>query len=135
MGITVLATSGGWLTRTGFGNPAPSILFFAAAGGAATGQVEVLAGGSAFSFVSVDLYSSMSNIPYVFTADGQYQTPSPVLFCRLSSGRTRPCRLPLVRPHEISGRPGRARRQVDALAELFRVVLAERRSRVTRAGH
>jgi hypothetical protein len=66
-GITVLATAGGWQARTGFGNPAPSILFFASAGGAATGQVKVTAGGSAFSLVTVDLYSSVTTIPYVFT--------------------------------------------------------------------
>jgi hypothetical protein len=65
--ITVLATAGSWQARTGFGNPAPSILFYASAGGAATGQVKVAAGGSAFSFVSVDLYSSVTSIPYVFT--------------------------------------------------------------------
>jgi hypothetical protein len=66
-GITVLATAGGWQARTGFGNSAPSILFFAPAGGATTGQVKVAAGGSAFRFVSVDLYSSMTTIPYVFS--------------------------------------------------------------------
>lgn len=66
-GITVLAAAGGWQARTGFGNPAPSILFFASAGGAATGQVKVTAGGSVFSFVSIDLYSSVTSIPYVFT--------------------------------------------------------------------
>ncbi len=65
--ITILATAGGWQARTGFGNPAPSILFFAPVGAAATGQVEVTAGGSAFSFVSIDLYSSVTSIPYVFT--------------------------------------------------------------------
>ena len=66
-GITVLASAGGWQARTGFGNPAPSILFFASAGGAASGQVKVTAGGSEFRFVSVDLYSSVTTIPYVFT--------------------------------------------------------------------
>jgi len=66
-GITVLATAGDWQARTGFGNPAPSILFSTSVGGTATGQVKVTAGGSAFRFVSVDLYSSMTTIPYVFT--------------------------------------------------------------------
>ncbi len=67
LGITVLATAGAWQARTGFGNPAPSILFSASAQGAATGQVKVTAGGSAFGFLSVDLYSSVTPIPYVFT--------------------------------------------------------------------
>jgi hypothetical protein len=66
-GITVVATAGGWQARTGFGRPAPSILFITPAGVSVTGQVEVAAGGSAFTFVSVDLYSSIAPIPYVFT--------------------------------------------------------------------
>ena len=66
-GVTVLATAGGWQARTSFGKPAPSILFFASAGGATTGQVKVTAGGLAFSFISIDLFSSMTSIPYVFT--------------------------------------------------------------------
>jgi hypothetical protein len=66
-GITVVASDGGWQARTSFGKPAPSILFITPAGGSETGQVEVTAGGAAFSFVSVDLYSSMTTIPYVFT--------------------------------------------------------------------
>jgi len=66
-GITILTAAGGWQTRTIFGNPAPSILFFAPAGATASGQVKVTAGGAAFSFTSIDLYSSMASIPYVFT--------------------------------------------------------------------
>jgi hypothetical protein len=66
-GITVVATAGAWQAWTGYGKPAPFIAFFASAGGSTTGQVKVTAGGSAFSFLSVDLYSSMTTIPYVFT--------------------------------------------------------------------
>jgi hypothetical protein len=66
-GVTVLATAGGWQARTGFGNPSPSVLLYGSAGGTATGQVRVTAGGSAFRFSSVDLYSSTTPIPYVFT--------------------------------------------------------------------
>jgi hypothetical protein len=66
-GITVVATAGAWQARTGFGNPAPSILFITPAGASATGQVEVTAGDATFSFVSVDLYSSITTIPYGFT--------------------------------------------------------------------
>jgi hypothetical protein len=66
-GITVVSTAGSWQARPSFGNPAPSILFITPAGASATGQVEVTASGSAFSFVSVDLYSSITTIPYGFT--------------------------------------------------------------------
>jgi hypothetical protein len=62
-GITVLPTAGSWQARTGYGNPAPFIEFTASA----TGEVKVTAGGTAFRFVSVDLYSSVTTIPYVFT--------------------------------------------------------------------
>jgi hypothetical protein len=66
-GITVVATAGNWQARTSLGKPAPAILFMTPAGVSATGRVEVTAGGSAFHFVSVDLYSSISSIPYVCT--------------------------------------------------------------------
>ena len=66
-GITVLPTAGSWQARTGYGNPAPFIEFVTQAGVSETGQVQVTAPGSAFSFVSVDLYSSVTPIPYVFT--------------------------------------------------------------------
>jgi hypothetical protein len=66
-GITVLATAGGWQARAAFGHPAPSIGFVASAGGTATGQVKVTVAGAPFSFVSVELYSSMTTIPYIFT--------------------------------------------------------------------
>jgi hypothetical protein len=66
-GITVVATAGGWQAMTGYGNPAPSIDFVTPAGVAGSEQVKVTAGGSAFSFASVDLYSSVTPIPYTFT--------------------------------------------------------------------
>jgi hypothetical protein len=66
-GITVVATAGAWQAWTGYGKPAPFITFYGSAGGSTTGQVKVTAGGSAFNFLSVDLYSSMTTIPYVFT--------------------------------------------------------------------
>jgi hypothetical protein len=61
-GFTVLATSGNW-TVDGYGNPGPSIIFESTAAGA----IQVTAGGAAFSFTSVDLYSSITKIPYTIT--------------------------------------------------------------------
>jgi hypothetical protein len=59
-GITVTPTSGNWQTGGYIGFTTP-------AGETATGQIQVTAGGSAFRFDAVDLYSSITQIPYVFT--------------------------------------------------------------------
>jgi hypothetical protein len=67
-GFTVSATSGSWEASTSFGNPAPSIQFIRAASEPTiTAQIEVTASGSPFSFASVDLYSSVTTIPYLVT--------------------------------------------------------------------
>jgi hypothetical protein len=60
-GITVVATAGSWQSW------GQAIAFIASPDVATTAQVRVTAGGSAFRFVSVDLYSSITTIPYVFT--------------------------------------------------------------------
>jgi hypothetical protein len=65
-GFTVSATSGNW-TVDGYGNPGPSIIFSAPAGSTVTGTIQVTAGGTVFSFGSVDLYSSTTPIPYTIT--------------------------------------------------------------------
>jgi hypothetical protein len=65
-GFTVSATSGNW-TVDGYGNPGPSVIFSASAGSTVTGTIQVTAGGAAFSFTSVDLYSSTTPIPYTIT--------------------------------------------------------------------
>ena len=61
------AASGPWEASTTYGNPAPFIQFYAAAGTTVTGEVRLTAGGSAFSFYSVDLYSSTTPVPYTIT--------------------------------------------------------------------
>jgi PEP-CTERM motif len=67
-GFTVSAVTGDWEARTGFGNPAPFIQFLRlATEPTITAQIEVSASGSPFSFASVDLYSSVTTIPYVIT--------------------------------------------------------------------
>jgi Carboxypeptidase regulatory-like domain len=56
------------VTATGYGAPpGPSLQFSTPAGITTDGEVKVTAGGSTFRFSSVDLYSSTTPIPYVFT--------------------------------------------------------------------
>jgi hypothetical protein len=63
-GFTVSAASGPWVAGTTFGHPAPFIQFYASPGTTVTGEVRVTSGGSAFSFSSVDIYSSTVPVPY-----------------------------------------------------------------------
>ncbi|HJZ74238.1 MAG TPA: hypothetical protein VKE51_21015 [Vicinamibacterales bacterium] len=66
-GFTISATPGNWIALTTYGNPAPFIEFFVDAG-SVTGQVAVFADGhTPFRFQSVDLYSSVTRIPYDIT--------------------------------------------------------------------
>jgi len=62
-----LSTSGEWVASTTYGNPAPFVQFFAAAGSTVTAEIRVTAGGSVFNFHTVDLYSSTTTIPYTIT--------------------------------------------------------------------
>ncbi|HZR22691.1 MAG TPA: BACON domain-containing protein [Vicinamibacterales bacterium] len=66
-GFTVATASASWVAWTTYGHPAPFITFFAAGGSSVTGEVRVTAGGAAFVFKSVDLYSSTTRIPYRIT--------------------------------------------------------------------
>jgi hypothetical protein len=66
-GFTVLPTSGAWVAGTTYGNPAPFIQFTAPGGATVIGEVRVSAGGTVFSFKSVDLYASTTPIPYSLT--------------------------------------------------------------------
>ncbi len=66
-GFTVTAFSGSWFV-SGYGNPGPSIQFEQVTGQPAlTSSVRISSGGSLFQFGSVDLYSSVTPIPYVIT--------------------------------------------------------------------
>jgi len=63
----VSPTSGRW-EFFGYGNPAPSVIFLrSSAEPTITAEIDVTAGGSAFSFSAVDLYSSVTPIPYTIT--------------------------------------------------------------------
>ena len=67
-GFTVSPTAGHWRALTTYGNPLPSIIFNrSAAQPTITAAVTITASGSEFRFQSVDLYSSITTIPYVFT--------------------------------------------------------------------
>jgi hypothetical protein len=67
LGFTVSAVTPTWMARTTYGNPAPFIQFLAVGGTTVTGEVHVSAGGAPFFFKAVDLYSSLTPIPYTFT--------------------------------------------------------------------
>jgi hypothetical protein len=63
-GFTVSTPSGAWVASTTGGHPPPYIYFRAESATAVTGEIRVAAGGSTFSFASIDLYSSTTPIPY-----------------------------------------------------------------------
>lgn len=66
-GMNVKATQRSWVVYT-YGNPKPAIIFFINAGESDTvGEVQVTSKDGPFVFSSVDLYSSVTPIPYVIT--------------------------------------------------------------------
>lgn len=73
-GVTVAATAATWEVSTRFGNPAPFVEFRAPAGQAAVGELTVTASSGTFTFESVDLYSSVTPIPYVITGIARTST-------------------------------------------------------------
>jgi len=65
-GYNVSAVPGDWISVTTYGHPAPFIEFVSKA--SEVGEVHVTAnGGAPFRFVSVDLYSSVTPIPYTIS--------------------------------------------------------------------
>jgi hypothetical protein len=63
-----ISTSGGWKSITTFGNPAPFIEFVTPAATSASGAIQVFAIEHVpFTFQSVDVYSSITQIPYSIT--------------------------------------------------------------------
>lgn len=66
-GFTLTATTTNWTVSTSYGRPAPFIQFVAPGGTTVLGELLITAADAAFRFVSVDLYSSTTPIPYVIT--------------------------------------------------------------------
>ena len=64
-GFTVAPLSGSWLVGDSFGHPPPFIVFTNPP--STTASIAVTDAGAPFSFSSVDLYSSVTTIPYTFT--------------------------------------------------------------------
>ena len=65
-GFTVTSAFAGWTVNSSYGRPAPFIQFVAAAGTTSTAAIQITFHDAAFSFASVDLYSSTTPIPYTF---------------------------------------------------------------------
>jgi hypothetical protein len=67
-GFTISTALANWIAF-GYGNPGPSLVFEAPAGPPISGEVTIRTHEdlSLFRFTSVDLYSSVTPIPYVFT--------------------------------------------------------------------
>ncbi len=72
-GYTVATTLASWFV-SGYGHPAPSIQFVSAAGLSTDGEVRITKGGSTFRFVSVDVYSSTTAIPWTFVGSANAAT-------------------------------------------------------------
>ncbi|WP_100903999.1 hypothetical protein [Nostoc flagelliforme] len=67
-GFTTSAISGPWVTTGSYGNPAPFIQFTNEAGqNSLTATIQITNDDSPFTFSSVDLYSSVTPIPYSIT--------------------------------------------------------------------
>ena len=67
-GYLVMPYSGPWTVSTTYGRPAPFIQFLRAASeDTTTGEIRVSADGARFRFSSIDLYSSITTIPYSFS--------------------------------------------------------------------
>ena len=65
-GFTVSPVTASWFF-SGYGVPGPSLQFSTLAGVTTDGEIRITAGGSRFQFKSVDVYSSTTPIPYMFT--------------------------------------------------------------------
>jgi len=84
-GFTITPTTTNWTVSTAYGRPAPFILFNSSGGITSTGEIVVTNGGAKFMFVSVDVYSSTTPIPYVITG---LANSAPVLSIQNTQGNT-----------------------------------------------
>ena len=65
-GFTVTPVAQSWFFA-GYGRPGPSLQFSVGANSSLDGEVRITSGGARFQFQSVDVYSSVTPIPWVFT--------------------------------------------------------------------
>ena len=65
-GYTVTPVMQSWFFAA-YGRPGPSLQFTGPSNALVDGEVRITAGGARFQFQSVDVYSSVTTIPYVFT--------------------------------------------------------------------
>ena len=65
-GYTVAGSSGSWIVSN-YGHPGPSIVFYATNGTNNQAAIKITGDNSTFKFNSIDLYSSVTVIPYIFT--------------------------------------------------------------------
>jgi hypothetical protein len=65
-GFTVSSSSGAWIASTTYGHPSPYIYFDNPDGDAVASGIKITRDHSTFKFNSVDLYSSITQIPYIF---------------------------------------------------------------------
>lgn len=65
-GFTVTTVTSNWVVVTTYGKPSPFVQF-TSAGTLNNGELTVTRGGATFGFESVDIYSSLSTIPYAMT--------------------------------------------------------------------
>lgn len=70
-GVTITAANAQWQTSTTYGSPAPFVQFVAAGGTTLTGDVTLQSADGAFTFTSVDIYSSTTKIPYEITGSAR----------------------------------------------------------------
>jgi len=74
-GFTISAAAASWVAYN-YGNPGPSVIFYTPQGVSTTGEVSIRTadGLPLFRFTSVDLYSSLTTIPYTITGTLQGHT-------------------------------------------------------------
>jgi len=66
-GLTITGAGAAWQSSTSYGNPAPFIQFIVPGGTTAIGEITLQSADGAFTFTSVDIYSSTTKIPYEMT--------------------------------------------------------------------
>src|SRR5829696_4969391 len=66
-GLAISASAASWQASTTYGRPAPFVQFMSPGGVTTTGEITFASVDGPFTFVSVDIYSSTTKIPYEIT--------------------------------------------------------------------